>query len=234
MKLRTPRLLLEPVTLADVDDWTELDRQPGVLDHLPGSPRSREEKADAIRRCLAISQLHHDYGFLTARSVSHGTFVGWFHLRPGPEGDIFNPELGYRLRPDFWGKGLATEGSEALLEAAFAQLGAASVVAETRRENLASRRVMTKLGMGLVGDGAADVVHYRVTMPEWLDGFVDVRTRLHGLQATALKAADREQLERLRAVGMAMAKAESDGAHASSSLVAALAAEHGIDTASAS
>lgn len=218
----------------DLDDWLELDRQPGVLDFLPGQPGSRADKEDAIRRCLAITRLHHDYGFFTARRSDDGAFVGWFHLRPGPDGDIFTPELGYRLRPELWRRGLATEGADALVEAAFGQLGVAAVVAETLRENLASRRVLTKLGLTLTGDGAADVVRYRMGLTDWLDGFVDVRTRLHGLQATALKAADRDQLDRLRAVGMALARAESDGSHASSSLVSALASTHGIDTASAS
>ncbi|MEL4358044.1 MULTISPECIES: GNAT family N-acetyltransferase [unclassified Luteococcus] len=229
MKLRTPRLSLEPVTLDDVDDWHDLDQQPGVLDFLPGDPRSRDQVADSIRRATVISQLHHDYGFFTARLVDDGCFVGWFHLRPGPDGDIFNPELGYRLRPERWGQGLATEGSRALVDAAFNGLGAASVVAETLRENLSSRRVMIKLGMTLTGDGADEVVRYRIRMTDWLDAHIDVRTLLHGLQATAVKQADRDQLDRLRSVGMAMARAERDGHRASDDFLAALAGQFGVE-----
>ena len=50
-----------------------------------------------------------------------GRFIGWFHLRPPDD-----PELGYRLRRDLWGRGYATEGSRALIDHAFTH-GAARV-----------------------------------------------------------------------------------------------------------
>ena len=90
-----------------------------------------------------------------------------------------DPELGYRLRRSAWGRGLATEGSVALVRAAFTDLGAARVVAETMAVHLASRRVMEKAGLRLVrtfhqdwpypipGDEQGDV-EYAVTRTEWL------------------------------------------------------------------
>ncbi|MBV9871409.1 MAG: GNAT family N-acetyltransferase, partial [Frankiaceae bacterium] len=48
-----------------------------------------------------------------------------------------------------WGKGLATEGSRALIDAAFASYGATRVYAETMAVNISSRRVMEKCGMTL-------------------------------------------------------------------------------------
>ena len=52
------------------------------------------------------------FGFLAAYEA--GSFVGWFHLRPSVA-DAGILELGYRLRRAAWGRGLATEGSRALL-----------------------------------------------------------------------------------------------------------------------
>ncbi|MFC8846533.1 MULTISPECIES: GNAT family N-acetyltransferase [unclassified Micromonospora] len=56
-------------------------------------------------------------------------------------------ELGYRLRRAAWGRGLATEGSRALVRYAFTTLGLARVWAETMAVNTASRRVMEKSGL---------------------------------------------------------------------------------------
>ena len=58
--------------------------------------------------------------------------------------------LGYRLRRAVWGQGLATEGVQALIHKGFAELGLERVVATTYEHNVASRRVMEKVGMTLV------------------------------------------------------------------------------------
>ena len=77
-------------------------------------------------------------------------FLGWFHLRPGEGAGPLEPELGYRLRREVWGRGYATEGSRALIDKAFAELGAARVYASTMTVNTASRRVMEKAGLHYV------------------------------------------------------------------------------------
>ena len=59
-------------------------------------------------------------------------------------------ELGYRLRRSAWGKGYATEGSRALIQMGFAELGARRVFATTIVVNVASRRVMEKAGLRFV------------------------------------------------------------------------------------
>lgn len=88
------------------------------------------------------------------------------------------PELGYRLRKGAWGKGYATEGSRALIDKAFTELGATRVFAETMVVNTASRRVMEKAGLRLVrtfhadwpvripGDEHGDV-EYAIPREEW-------------------------------------------------------------------
>ncbi|WP_091654181.1 GNAT family N-acetyltransferase [Micromonospora pallida] len=59
-------------------------------------------------------------------------------------------ELGYRLRRSVWGRGLATEGSRALVHYAFRHLGLRRVWAQTMAVNLRSRRVMEKAGLRYV------------------------------------------------------------------------------------
>ena len=77
-----------------------------------------------------------------------------------------------------WGRGYATEGSRALIDRAFAALGARRVVASTMAVNTASRRVMEHCGMRLVRTfraewtdvipgGELGDVEYAITREEW-------------------------------------------------------------------
>lgn len=240
MLIRTPRLLLRPLELGDLDAFHALDQADGVLRFLRTTHRTREESEAGLRRCLAVNTLHHDMGWFAAVGVAgpaEGSFLGWFHLRAGAEGDIFTPELGYRLHPDHWGQGLATEGSRALLEHAFDQLNARAVTAETMAVNAAARRVMERIGMRQAAEypwphedrvpgWEEGVVDYRISLDEWLDSFPDTRRQLHQAQAQALRAKDQRALDRLRATGMALARVEAGGIRASDGLVAELAREH--------
>jgi RimJ/RimL family protein N-acetyltransferase len=78
--------------------------------------------------------------------------MGWFHFRPAYDDpqNCRTIELGYRLKPAFWGQGFATEGSKALIERGFQELGVDEVVATTMKNNIASRRVMEKAGLRFV------------------------------------------------------------------------------------
>jgi RimJ/RimL family protein N-acetyltransferase len=55
--------------------------------------------------------------------------------------------LGYALAPESWGKGLASEAVEAMVEAGFVLTGAVEIVASVRVENAPSRRVIEKAGL---------------------------------------------------------------------------------------
>jgi RimJ/RimL family protein N-acetyltransferase len=140
--LTTERLLLRRFTEADADALHALDNDPDVMRYLNGgkpTPREvivREELPHFIRS-----------GFFATEDRSTGAFIGWFHLRPARGGAPDEPELGYRLHKEFWGRGYATEGSLALIEHAFRELGARRVFAQTMAVNLGSRRVMEKCGL---------------------------------------------------------------------------------------
>ena len=154
----TPRLVLRQLTEQDLDDLVELDSDPEVMHFITGglpTPR-RELRDDVLPAWLRYYDAGSTIGFWAASDRSSGEFVGWFHLRPGRGHGDDEPELGYRLRRDRWGQGLATEGSRSLLEVAFERGGAVRVLAETMAVNLASRRVMEKIGMTLVREFRAE------------------------------------------------------------------------------
>jgi RimJ/RimL family protein N-acetyltransferase len=76
----------------------------------------------------------------------NGDWAGWFHLRPD-KFDSDEMELGYRLKRNAWGRGLATEGSRALIQRSFDEWNYEKISARTLVENKASRRVMEKAGL---------------------------------------------------------------------------------------
>ncbi len=64
------------------------------------------------------------------------------------EGEPFY-EIGYHLRRDLWGRGLATEAAIACRDWAFSHLQTERVISLIRPENLPSRRVAKRVGMGI-------------------------------------------------------------------------------------
>jgi RimJ/RimL family protein N-acetyltransferase len=90
-------------------------------------------------------------GSFAAIEKETGQMAGRFSLKPANSyGLAGGTELGYRLHPEFWGRGLATEGARALIGSAFERLHLDRVVATTMVGNVGSWRVMEKCGMRLV------------------------------------------------------------------------------------
>jgi RimJ/RimL family protein N-acetyltransferase len=178
--LETERLVLRRFTEDDVDLLVELDSDPEVMHFITGGrPTPRQEiETEILPAYLEYYERYGGYGFWAAVERSTGDFVGWFHFRPGSEVGPDQVELGYRLRRSAWGKGYATEGSRALIEKGFVELGVNRVFATTMVVNLPSRRVMEKAGLRYVrtfhqpwpyaieGDQHGDV-EYALLKAEW-------------------------------------------------------------------
>jgi RimJ/RimL family protein N-acetyltransferase len=178
--LETERLVLRRFTEDDVDNLVELDSDPDVMHFITGGrPTPRDEiEGDILPAFLDYYERFAGYGFWAALERSSGRFVGWFHLRPGKAAQPDEVELGYRLHRSAWGKGYATEGSRALIDKGFAELGVQRVVAFTMVVNVASRRVMEKAGLRFVrtfhepwpyyieGEEQGDV-EYALSRSEW-------------------------------------------------------------------
>jgi ribosomal-protein-alanine N-acetyltransferase len=145
--IETPRLRLRHWIDADFDPLVEMNANPRVMEFFP-SVASRDETLGIWKR---LNDHFASNGFgLWAMDVD-GVFAGWLGLmRPSFE-THFTPcgEIGYRLRTEFWGQGLATEGARAVLEHGFRSLNLREIVAFTVPANKRSRRVMEKIGLTL-------------------------------------------------------------------------------------
>ncbi|MBV1722321.1 MAG: GNAT family N-acetyltransferase [Hoeflea sp.] len=140
--LKTNRMTLSPCCPADREDFIALERDPEVMRFLSGGRIAENEESDPDADFLKPrgTEPH----VWTARRTHTGGFVGWFCLWPEGDGSA---ELGYRLRRQEWGQGLASEGAAVLVAWGFESAGYEQIVASTMAVNHASRRVMEKLGL---------------------------------------------------------------------------------------
>jgi len=113
------------------------------------APRTRDEVAASIGRMLAAYVERPGYGLLHASLRDSGRYVGGCGLFKVPEGDDI--EIAYRLPVDCWGHGYATEMATAVLAYGFEELSLSRIIGLTWPENVASQRVLEKIGMQPAG-----------------------------------------------------------------------------------
>ena len=89
--------------------------------------------------------------FWAVEHTLDGTFIGWLGVTKvwDPPEQMPASEVGWFVDRRYWGQGLATEGAWEALRFAFGPLGLARVIARYNAANVASRRVMEKIGMQL-------------------------------------------------------------------------------------
>jgi RimJ/RimL family protein N-acetyltransferase len=143
----TDRLLLRSWRESDHAPFARINADPRVMEYFP-LPLTAEETAIMIGR-IEAHFANHRFGLWAAELRSTGAFIGFIGLNVPTFKTHFTPcvEIGWRLAPGHWGRGLATEGARAVLHHAFTALALPEVVSFTTAANLRSRRVMEKLGM---------------------------------------------------------------------------------------
>jgi RimJ/RimL family protein N-acetyltransferase len=143
--LNTIRLTLRPVRPADRADLIALEADAEVMRYLNGGQPVPD---DGLLAADFLTPRGEEPEVLATHHRASGTFIGWFALfDEGLVDGLRTAEIGYRLNRAAWGKGYATEGVCALIEAAFGPLGFDRVRAEAMAVNQASRRVMAKAGL---------------------------------------------------------------------------------------
>ena len=146
-ELRTERLILRRWREADRRPFAQMNRDPAVMEFFPAVLSRAESDSMADRIEAHFDQ--HGFGLWAAELKDTGEFIGYIGLAVPRFEAAFTPcvEIGWRLRAQHWGGGLATEGAQAVLECAFGALALSEIVSFTTEANIRSRRVMEKLGM---------------------------------------------------------------------------------------
>lgn len=142
--LQTKRLTLRRFTGADHGALCLLFSDPVAMEFYLGT-----RDADATRTWLdrmLRSYRTHGYGHWAAL-LHDGSLAGHIGLLLQEVDGENEIEVGYMIRRELWGRGLAGEGAAACVEYAFDRLGAGRVIALIRPDNHRSRSVAEKLGM---------------------------------------------------------------------------------------
>lgn len=147
--LTTGRLVFRPVSTADAGRLHGISNEPAVRRYLwDDEPVSEAAIQDLIHQSLRAF-LDDNIGLFGIRLRDDEALLGFcgFLLLEGMD----EPEVGYGLTPEFWGAGIATEASRACFRYAFEEVGIRRVIAGADPPNVASLRVLEKLGMGPIG-----------------------------------------------------------------------------------
>ena len=150
----TPRLLLRRFTEADVPLLLELNSDPEVLTYLHEPMLENEEHALQILQTIILPQYEKNLGRLAVHVKETNEFIGWCGLKAIPE--LNEIDLGYRFMKKAWGKGYATECASHTLDYGFNKLGLDKITGRAHIHNLASCRILEKIGMTFIGDGIVD------------------------------------------------------------------------------
>jgi ribosomal-protein-alanine N-acetyltransferase len=169
--LHTDRLRLRPFAGADADELYALHSNAQVLRYWDSPPWS--DPARAERFIAACGKMAEDGtgARLAIELASDGTFLGWCGLTRWNPG-YRSAALGYVLGEAAWGHGYATEGARALLRWAFDTLDLNRVQSETDTRNLASARVLEKLGFVHEGTQREDCIVNGEVSDSWVYGLL--------------------------------------------------------------
>ncbi len=178
MRIETERLALRSWRAEDVDQFLVVNSDPEVMATL-GPVMGRDQVAALIERMQRI-EAEHGHCFWAMVRHEDDRVIGWCGVVRGTVEPIMGqPEIGWRMARDCWGKGYATEAACATLDWLFANRSDEAAWAITTVENVGSRAVMERLGMTYLpafdfdhpGVPADDPllrhVTYRITRDEW-------------------------------------------------------------------
>lgn len=143
--LTTERLALRRFTPDDVEWFVRFYADPEVTQYL-GGPRGRDNATELLHnRVLKYYDEHPGLGIWMTRERATGEPVG-FHLINHIQGETLI-QVGYALVKSAWGKGYATEMAAAVLHYGFVDLQIPLIVGITNLPNVASQRVLEKIGL---------------------------------------------------------------------------------------
>ncbi len=146
----TKRLLLRKFTLADAALVYQLNSDPQVITYLHEPLLNNETEAARILQQILLPPYEKKLGRWAIHLKEDSRFIGWCGLKQIP--DSIDIDLGYRLMKTAWGKGYATEATSQTLNYAFKTLALPSVLAKVHADNIASIKVLEKIGMNYLGE----------------------------------------------------------------------------------
>ena len=169
MILETTRLILRPFQDEDIGRLAELMANRDFMRFSLG-PYTREQTQTVLQKFLSWDQagLPSQFAIIFRSNNELIGYCGFLHWHIDGADEI---EIGYRLDPDYWNRGLASEAAQAVRDHAFRDLTLPKVISLIHPDNVPSRRVAEKNGMKIeretVFRGFPTLV-FAITREEWL------------------------------------------------------------------
>jgi ribosomal-protein-alanine N-acetyltransferase len=150
LHLETERLIVRAYTMADLPALHGIVSQKDVMEFLPEKVMSRKRTEETLRWIITCYRKNTPEKIIKFSAgvveKSTGRLIGWCGLGPLE----FAPseiEIYYGLSASHWGRGFATEAAGALLRHGFKTIGLARITALVKPANIASQKVIEKLGL---------------------------------------------------------------------------------------
>ena len=149
----TERLILREILQSDLDGMFELDSDPEVHKYLGNKTISDKNQIANVINFVRQQYIDNGIGRWAVIDKRTNAFIGWTGLKFVTElinGHKNYYDLGYRLIRKYWGQGIATETALISLDYAFVKLKIDEVYAAASCENLASNKILQKVGMSFI------------------------------------------------------------------------------------
>ena len=166
--LETARLSLRPFRKDDIDRLAELMANPDFMRFSLG-PYTREQTQCVLDKFLSWEKagLPSPFAVVLRENTEVLGYCGFLH-HPEVPGEV---EIGYRLHPAYWNRGLITEAARVARDHGFRDWKLARVISLIHPENIPSRRVAEKNGMKIEKEitfrGFPTLV-FAITQEQWL------------------------------------------------------------------
>ena len=162
--LETPRLYLRQFNLEDAPLILCLNGSFEVVRYVHEPVLENQDQAEAILREKILPQYDLGFGRWAIHLREDHRFIGWCGLKKMEKPDLI--DLGFRLVPEAWGLGYATEAARATVDYGLRQLHLPLITALVLSENRASRNILEKIGMkraGTTQESGATVLVYTIS-----------------------------------------------------------------------
>ena len=152
--IETQRLLLRTFTIDDVDLIFELNSDAAVTRYTFDPIDDRKVAKEVLEKVILPQYALYNHGRWAVHVKAGSEFIGWCGLKYRPE--RHEVDLGYRFSRSAWGKGYATEAAFACIKDGFERLNIQKITGRAVPENVASWRVLEKLGMQFMREELVD------------------------------------------------------------------------------
>lgn len=142
--LETSRTYLRKLTSDDAESFFKLNENPNVIKYTGDLPFANLKES---RVFLENYDQHEKYnvGRYAVILKENNQFIGWCGLKYSP--NLNEYDIGFRFFEEYWGKGLATETAQAVINDAFVNKNIKSIIGRAEKENIASIKVLDKIGL---------------------------------------------------------------------------------------